>query len=127
MALIRSLLLGLGVYGLVAVCFPDWTGQAYHVMVLSVIAGGSVAIWALDKVLDLGTGAAKVGIELAFLVAIALFLGYTMPQKSGKPPFQQWAEGARPNQLSARRGLERLGVNPNGPIASRLVTLLPKR
>lgn len=127
MALIRSLLLGLGVYALVAVCFPDWTGQAYHVMVLSVIAGGSVAIWALDKVLDLGTGAAKVGIELAFLVAIALFLGYTMPQKSGKPPFQQWAEGARPNQLSARRGLKRLGLDPDGAVASRLVTLLPKR
>ncbi|MDD5303281.1 MAG: hypothetical protein PHS14_09250 [Elusimicrobia bacterium] len=127
MALIRSLLLGLLVYGAIAVCYPDWTGQAYHAMVLSVIAAGAVGIWFLDKILDLGTGAAKIGVEIAFLVAIALFLGYTMPQKSGKPPFQQWAEGVRPTRDAARRGFDRLGVDPNGPVASRIAGLFPKR
>lgn len=127
MALIRSLALGLLVYAAIAVCYPEWTGQAYHVIVLAVIAGGSVGLWALSLVLDLGSGAAKVGLEAAFLAAIALFVGYTMPQKSGKPPFQQWAEGARPTQASARQGFDRLGVNPNGPLASRVVKLFPKR
>lgn len=127
MALIRSLVFGLLVYGAIAVSYPDWTGQVYHVMVLSTIAGGAVGVWFLNKILDLGSGAAKVGLELAFLAAIALFLGCTMPQKSGKAPFQQWAEGARPTRDAARRGFDRLGVDPNGPIASRVVALFPKR
>ena len=127
MALIRALVLGLLVYGAIVVCYPDWTGQIYHIMVLSMIAGGAVGVWCLDKILDLGGGAAKIGVELAFLGAIALFLGYTMPQKSGKPPFQQWVEGTRPNQALARQGFDRLGVNPNGAVASRIVALFPKR
>jgi len=127
MALIRSLLLGLLVYASIAVCFPDWTGEAYHAMVLSVVAGGSVAVWFLNKALDLSSGAARIGIEVVFYTAIALFLGYTMPQKSGKPPFQQWAEGARPNRGTARQGFERLRVDPNGKIASKVIDLFPKR
>lgn len=127
MALIRSLILGLLVYGAMVVCYPDWTGQAYHAMVLSVIAAGAVAILFLHKILDLGSAASKIGLEAAFLIAITLFLGYTMPQKSGKPPFQLWAEGVRPNQGSARQGFDRLGVNPNGPVASKVVGLFPKR
>lgn len=127
MALIRSFLLGLLVYGTIAVCYPDWTGQAYHAMVLSVIAAGAVGIWFLHKILDLGSGAAKIGLEAAFLVAIALFLGYTMPQKSGKPPFQQFAEGVRPTRSTAKQGFDRLGVNPNGPVASKVVALFPNR
>ncbi len=115
------------VYAVIAVCYPDWTGQAYHVMVISVIAGGAFGVWALHKVLDLGSGAAKIGLEAAFLLAIALFLGYTMPQKSGKPPFQQWAEGVRPTRDTARQGFDRLGVNPNGAAAAKIVDLFPKR
>lgn len=127
MALIRSLILGLGVYALIAVAYPEWTGAAYHAMVLSLIAGGAVGIWAIDKVLDFGSGAAKIGIELAFLSAIVLFVGYTMPQKSGKPPLQQFTEGIRPTRDTARQGLERLGVNPNGAVAGVVVKLFPKR
>lgn len=127
MALIRSLIMGLLIYGAIAVCYPDWTGQIYHIMVLSAIAGGAVGVWFLHKILDLGSGAAKIGLELAFLTAIALFLGYTMPQKSGKPPFQQLAEGVKPTRDTARRGFDRLGVDPNGAIASKVAALFPKR
>jgi len=127
MALIRSLILGLAVYGLIAVSYPDWTGEVYHVMTLAAVAGGAVAVWFLQKVLDLGSGAGKIGIELAFLAVVGLFVGYTMPQKSGKPPLQQWAEGARPTQDRARQGFDRLGVSPNGPVASRVIKLFPKR
>lgn len=127
MALIRSLILGLLVYGGIAVGWPEWTGQAYHVMVLSGIAGGAVGVFALHKILDLGEGVAKIGVEIVFLVGVALFVGYTMPQKSGKPPFEQWAEGARPTQTTARQGFDRLGVDPNGAVASRIIRLFPKR
>ena len=127
MALIRSLILGLLVYGAIAVGWPEWTGEAYHVMVLSAIAGGAVGVWLLQRVLDMGEGVAKIGIEIVFLAGVALFVGYTMPQKSGKPPFEQWAAGARPTQTTARQGFDRLGVNPNGAIASRIVNLFPKR
>ena len=127
MALIRSLLLGLLVYGAIAVGWPEWTGEAYHVLVLSAITGGAVGVWLLQKILDLGEGVAKIGIEIVFLVGVALFVGYTMPQKSGKPPFEQWAAGARPTQTTARQGFDRLGLNPNGPVASRLIRLFPKR
>lgn len=127
MALIRPLILGFLVYGAICVSYPDWTGQIYHVFTLSMIAGGAAVVWVLNRILDLGSGAAKIGLELAFLTAITLFAGYTMPQKSGKPPLQQFAEGVRPTRDTARRGFDRLGVNPNGPLAGRVVDLFPKR
>ena len=86
-----------------------------------------MGVWCLQKILDLGEGAAKIFIELAFIVCVGLVVGYTMPQKSGKPPFQQWSEGVRPSRETARRGLDRLGVDPEGALASRIVGLFPKR
>jgi hypothetical protein len=127
MALIRPALLAALIYLGYTVAFPDYTGGAYHAVALSAIAVGAVGLWLLKKMLDLGEGAAKIALELAFLCAVAAFLGYTLPQKSGKPPLTQWAEGSRPTQDSARRGLARLGADPDGPIASKLVALFPKR
>ncbi len=127
MALISPALLAALIYLAYAVAFPDYTGSAYHVVVLSMIAGGAVGLWFLKKVLDLGEGAMKFALELVFLGGIAAFVGYTMPQKSGKPPLTQWAEGARPTRDTARRGLEKLGADPNGAVASRVVALFPKR
>lgn len=123
----RPALLAALIYLGYAVAFPDYTGTSYHVVVLSMIAGGAVGLWFLKKILDFGEGTAKLILELAFLGGVAAFVGYTMPQKSGKPPLTQWAEGARPNRDSARRGLERLGADPNGSLASRVVALFPKR
>lgn len=126
MALIRTALLAGLVYLAIALSYPDWDGQVYHVVVLSLIAGGSVGIFFLHKILDLGEGAVKILLELAFVAGVGFFVAYTMPQKSGKPPLQQWAEGVRPNRSAARKGLERLGVDPNGGIASRLVDVFPR-
>lgn len=127
MALIRPAFLAALIYLGYAIAFPDYVGTSYHVAVLSIIAGGAVGLWFLKKILDLGEGTAKLVLELAFLGAVAAFVGYTMPQKSGKPPLTQWAEGVRPTRDSARRGLERLGADPNGAVASKLVALFPKR
>ena len=127
MALIRPAVLAALIYLAYAVAFPDYTGTTYHVVVLAVIAGGAVGLWMMKKVLDLGDGAAKFALELAFLGGVAAFVGYTMPQKSGKAPLTQWAEGARPTRDEARRGIERLGGDPNGTVASKVVALFPKR
>ena len=127
MALIRPALLAALIYFAYAIAFPDYTGTVYHVVVVSVIAGGVVGLWLLKKILDLSEGAAKFFLELAFLGAVAAFVGYTMPQKSGKSPLTQWAEGERPTRDAARRGIERLGADPNGPAASKIVALFPKR
>lgn len=127
MALIRPAFLAALIYLVYAVAFPDYEGTTYHVVVLSVIAGGAVGLWFLKKILDFGEGTAKLVAEVVFLAAVALFVGYTMPQKSGKAPFEQWAEGARPTREHASRGLKKLGVDPSGPVASRVVDLFPKR
>jgi len=126
-ALIRPAFLAALIYLGYTIAYPDYVGTSYHVAVLSIIAGGVVALWFLKKILDLGEGTAKLVLELAFLGAVAAFVGYTMPQKSGKPPLTQWAEGARPTRDAARRGLERLGVDPGGAAGSRIVALFPKR
>ena len=127
MALIRPALLAALIYLGYAVAFPDYSGNAYRFFVLAVIALGAAGLWFLKKFLDLGEGAAKFILELAFLAGVAAFVGYTMPQKSGKPPLTQWAEGARPTRDAARRGIEKLGADPNGALASKVVALFPKR
>ncbi|MBI3563905.1 MAG: hypothetical protein HY079_01760 [Elusimicrobia bacterium] len=127
MALIRPAFLAALIYLGYAVAFPDYVGTSYHAAVLIGIAGGSVGLWFLKKLLDFGEGTAKILVEIVFLVAVALFVGYTMPQKSGKAPLEQWSEGVRPTREHAARGFKRLGVDPDGPVASRVVALFPKR
>ncbi len=127
MALIRPAVLAALVYLIYCVAFPDGTGTVYHVIVPACIAGGVVGLWLLRKLLDLSEGALKIALEAGFLIGVALFLGYTLPQKSGKPPLTQWSEGVRPTQDSARRGFKRLGLDPRGSVASKLVGLLPER
>ena len=81
----RALLAGL-VYGGYVYAFPVSRGPAYHVMALSCLAAGVVALWFFTKFLDLGEGALKALLELSFLVIAALLLGFTMPQRGGGTP-----------------------------------------
>lgn len=127
MALIRPALLAALIYLAYAVAYPDYTGAAYHVVTLSVIAGGAVGLWFVKKAAGLVEGTAMLVLELAFLAGVALFVGFTMPQRTGKAPLEQWAAGARPTRDSVRRGLGRLGANPDGPAAAAFAGLFPKR
>lgn len=125
-ALLRMLVMGGLIYGGFTVAYPDWEGTVYPAMTISLIAGGAVGVWFLHKILDLGEGTAKILLEVGFLVVITLWVGYTMPQKSGKAPLTQWAEGVRPKRADARRGFERIGVDPGGAVAGKLVDLFPR-
>lgn len=125
-ALLRMLAAGGLIYAGFAVAYPDWEGTVYPAMTLSLIAGGAVGVWFLHKILDLGEGTAKILLEIGFLVAITLWIGYTMPQKSGKAPLTQWAQGVRPKQADARRGLARIGIDPGGSAAGKLIDLFPR-
>ncbi|MEK7389376.1 MAG: hypothetical protein AAB036_06740 [Elusimicrobiota bacterium] len=126
MAMIRAAALGALIYLTIVVCYPDGIGTAYHVFVPSLIASGALGVWLIHKTFDLSEVAAKFMVEAAFLVTVAAFVGFTMPQRSGKTPFQQWADGARPTRSTARRGLRRLGLDPDG-VAGGILRLLPDR
>lgn len=123
--LIRLLLVPAAIYAFYLLSFPDTTGAEYHVASLSIIAGGSVALFLFMKLIDLGSTVTKLFLELAFAGAVALYFGYTMPQRSGKTPIEQWLEGARPTRSTARRGLEKLRLDPGGPLKP-VVELFPK-
>jgi|GEM_PF-1965943 len=127
MALIRTALLAALIYGAYLVAFPDWgRNTLYQGTVPFFIAGGVVGVALLKKMLDIGEGGLKFVLEGAFLVAVALFLGYTLPQKNGKPPpLTQWAQGVRPHRDDARRGLERLHVDPNGAVGLIVLHVFP--
>ncbi|NNN06991.1 MAG: hypothetical protein HKL90_13930 [Elusimicrobia bacterium] len=125
MALIRTAVLAGLIYAGFVVAYPDGHGALYHEFVPFLIAGGVVGLAFFKKILDLGEGALKFGLELAFLAAVAVLVGYTMPQKSGKAPLTQWAEGARPTRADARRGLKRLSVDPDGSTGKFVLKLFP--
>lgn len=123
--LIRLLLIPAGIYGFYVMSFPDTSGTVYHVASLSIIAGGAVGLFMFMKLVDVGSMAVKVLVELVFAFAVAMYFGYTMPQLSGKAPLEQWAEGVRPTQSTARRGLEKLKLDPDG-VLKPVVKLFPK-
>lgn len=126
MALIRPALLGGLIYLGFVIAYPDY-GPRSHQVAAAAILGGAFGLWVLKKLLDLGEDGAKVLLELLFLAGVAGFLANSMPQKSGKAPLKQWAEGARPNRETARRGFLRLGADPDGAVASKIVGFFPKR
>jgi hypothetical protein len=126
-ALIRTALFAALIYAAYLVAYPDWGANAlYHTGVPIFIAGGVVALAFLKKILDLGEGAMKLALEAVFLVGVALFLGYTLPQKSGKAPLTQWAEGERPSRAAARRGLLRLHGDPDGKLGAMILSVFPR-
>jgi hypothetical protein len=114
-ALIRTALIAAFIYAAYLVVFPDWRGGTlYHVLVPAFIAGGVVGLSLLKKALDIAEGAMKIGLEIFFLLGVALFLGFTLPQRSGMSPLSQWSHGKRPTRYDALRGLERLHGDPHG-------------
>ncbi|MBI3553259.1 MAG: hypothetical protein HY077_12260 [Elusimicrobia bacterium] len=126
LTLFRLLFYAAAVYGAFLVAFPQWDGMVYHVASLAIIAGAAVGMFIFLKVFDLSSRLAKIALELGFAAVVALWFAWTMPQKSGKTPWEQWAEGHRPNQLEARDGFARIGVNPSSPAAAFIVSLFPR-
>ena len=122
MALIRPALLAALVYLAFLVAYPDWTGAAYHVMAAACAAGGVVGVWLFGRFLDVSDLRRQLLLEAAFAAVLALVLGYTMPLRGGTTPL---AGGSRPSKSGARRGLERLGLNPYGALGDAVAALFP--
>jgi hypothetical protein len=126
MGLIRILLPTAAAYSLTLIAFPEWGGhQTYHTASLAVIAAAAIGLWFTLKAMDISFGLMKLCIELCFAGAVVLYLAYTMPQKSGFTPMEQWAQGHRPTQAEARQGLMRLGIDANAKPGSMVVSLFP--
>lgn len=123
--LLRLLAVPAAIYGLMVMSFPDTSNQVYHVASLSIVAGGAIGLFMFMKVIDVSSAAIKIGLELVFAAAVLLYFGYTMPQLSGKAPLEQWAEGVRPTRSTAKRGLEKLHLDPDGFLEP-VVKLFPK-
>lgn len=113
------------VYALFLIAYPDWNGMVYHVVSLSVIGAIAVGFFILLKAIDITSMVAKIALELAFAVVVALYLAYSLPLNSGKTPWELWAHGHRPTQSAARDGFSRLGVNPNSQAAGLIISLFP--
>jgi hypothetical protein len=123
-ALIRTGLPTALIYLAYLIAYPEWGGRLYTVLVPLALAGGVVGLWFLLKILDLG--AKRFAVELGFLVLVFLLVGYTLPQKSGKAPLEQWSAGGRPGEPAARRGVARLGLSPDEGYGAWIVSFFPR-
>lgn len=124
--LFRLLLAVAGVYGFFLTACPKWSGDAYHVVSLAFMIGGAVMLTFFFSLVEIGSRVLRVGLELAFVCAIALYLGWTFPQMSGRPPIKEWMEGQVPRRADAREGLKRLGIDTGSAPAKALVKVFPK-
>jgi len=124
--LFRLLLVVAGVYGFFLTACPKWSGDAYHVVSLSFMIGGAVALTFFLTLVEIGSQALRVTLELAFVVAAFLYLGWTLPQASGRPPIKEWMEGQIPRRSDAREGLQRLGIDTGSAPAKAVIKFFPK-
>ena len=124
MALTRTALGTALIYLAFIIAYPEWGGRLYDVLMPLFLAGSVVGLWFLLQILDLG--AKRYAAELAFLVLVFVLVGYTLPQKSGLTPLEQWSQGQRPSQSAARRGVTRLGFSPDDGLGSWIVSLFPR-
>lgn len=125
--LIRLLVYCGGSYLLFRVGFPD-EGPAgiYHTVTIPVLLGGAAGVFILLKAIDLGSKGIALAIELGFAAAVVLYLGFTLPQAKGRAPLSQVLDGEVPSRATAREGLRRLGLDPQGP-AGVVTKLFPER
>lgn len=127
LSLIRLLLYALTVELFYLVGFPDWEANSYHAVMVSVLAGGAAGLWAAHRALIRGTLIGVVLFEFSFFLGSVLYVGWSMPQSSGKPPILLVIEGRRLNRGDAGKGLDRLGINPDSKPARWFLGLYPKR
>lgn len=71
--MIRPALLACALYVGYALAHPEWPG-ARQPAAPALIAAGLLCLWLLNVLLDLGEGAFKLLLELAFLAGVAVLL-----------------------------------------------------
>ena len=124
--LFRLLLAVAAIDGFFLTACPKWNGDAYHVVSLSFMVGGAVLLTFFLTLVDISSKALRVTLELSFMAGLALYLGWTLPQMSGRPPIKEWMEGQVPRRGDAREGLQRLGIDTGSAPAKALIKVFPK-
>lgn len=127
MRLIRLFAYGCGIYLFYLLAFPGWKGSSYHLTTLALIFAAAFALHAALGLLRIGSLIGTFLFEFSFALGLLLYMGWTMPQNSGKPPLQQWIEGRTPTQAHARNGIARIGLDPDSKPARFLIRLFPRR
>lgn len=123
----RLLIYALTVQLFYMVSFPDWEATPYHWVMVSILTGSAVALWAGHRALIRGTLTGVVLFEFSFFLGSVLYVGWSMPQESGKPPIMLVIEGRRLSRGDAKKGLGRLGINPDSAPGRLMLGLYPKR
>ncbi|MHB2025766.1 MAG: hypothetical protein ACYCPQ_03870 [Elusimicrobiota bacterium] len=127
MAILRFLFYGALVYLYYLIAYPGWYDGHYALTCLSVIFCGAAGLFILFKLIDWSSALAKLSLEAIFIAAVALYIGYTLPQKSGRPPIEQWMNGHHPTQTDASEGLQRLGISPKSKPGQLLLGMFVSR
>lgn len=127
MTLIRLLATSWAVYFFYLLAFPDWKGTSYHFTTAALIIAAAVALFTVLNAFRITSLIGTVIFEICFAVILILYIGWTMPQNSGRPPIQLWIEGHHPNRALAREGISRLRLNPDSKPAQLVIGLFPRR
>lgn len=126
MRLVRLLAYAGAAYLTFRVGFPDEGATGiYHAVTGPILVGGAVGVFILLKAIDLGSRGLALAIELGFGAAVFLYLGFTLPQQSGRAPLSQLLSGEVPRRAQARKGMEKIGLDPGGP-AGLLTKIFPE-
>ncbi|MBI5209060.1 MAG: hypothetical protein HY927_03710 [Elusimicrobia bacterium] len=125
MRLIRIMLCSGAVYLFIRVGYPEPGNNVYQVLVILGILGGAGVLTVALRLLEFASAKLPALLEAAFIVAVIVVLGFTMPAKGG-PALPQVLEGDLPTQSSVREGLAQLGVDANSPNARKLIGLFRK-
>lgn len=105
--------------------YPHGPAGLYPAVSFPLLLAGAAAVFFIIKMVDLSSLAAQWGIELGFALAVALFVGFTLPQKSGAPPLSQLLRGEHPTQAAVREGVSKLGLAPESAPARFVIGLFP--
>ena len=127
MRFFRLALLGVAIYAFYILAFPGWKGSQYLMTTLGLILGAAFILHMALEMFKIGSLIGSIIFEFCFGLGLILYMGWTMPQKSGKTPIQLWAEGHRPTQAAASEGLERLHLNPQSRAGALILGFFPKR
>ena len=112
----RLVVYALAAYFYFRVGFPDGQGAIYHILAPMFLIALAALCHFLLGMFESAVGSGIFAFELLFIVVVAGFMAFTLPQASGVPPYRQWLDNGRPTRATASGGLSKLGLDPNSAV-----------